>query len=51
LTSDDVPSLRVYAETLLPMVVEHSKPPRQLLQRLANEVGLNIPDAFDFPEA
>jgi hypothetical protein len=49
LTSDDVPSLRVYADTLLQMPVEHSKSPRQLVERLAEEVGLNVPDMFDFP--
>jgi hypothetical protein len=43
-------SLRVYARTLLDMPVDDSESPRQLLERLAKQVGLSIPDGFDFSE-
>jgi hypothetical protein len=50
LPASEVGSLCVWARTLLEMPVDDSEPPRQVLQRMAKEVGLNIPDGFDFSE-
>ncbi len=50
LAASDVPSLKVYARTLLQMQVDDSEPPRLLLQRLAKEVGKQVPADFDFSE-
>jgi hypothetical protein len=46
----EVGSLRAYALTLLEMQIDESEPPRQVLQRLAKELDLIIPDGFDFSE-
>ena len=50
LPASEVGSLRAYALTLLQMQIDRSEPPRQVLQRLAKELGLIIPDGFDFSE-
>jgi len=50
LFASDVGSLRNYARMLLEIPVDDSEPPPQLAQRLAKEVGLNVPDGFDFSE-
>jgi hypothetical protein len=46
----DVPSLKVYANTLLDMPIESDEAPRRLLQRLAADVGVQIPENFDYSE-
>ncbi len=50
LSLSDVPSLQVYARTLLDMTVEDSETPRSLLRRVAQVVGREIPANFDFSE-
>jgi len=50
LPASEVGSLLVWARTLLEMAVDDSESPRQVLQRVAEKVGLNVPDGFDFSE-
>jgi len=45
-----VGSLRAWARILLEMQVDDSEPPQQLLRRVAKELGLNIPEGFDFSD-
>jgi hypothetical protein len=48
LTMGDVPSLRVYAHTVLELPVADSESSRQLLERVATAVGVDVPEGFDF---
>jgi len=48
LTKNQVPSLSVYAHTLLDLQVGHNQSPRDLLRMLAAEVGKEVPADFDF---
>jgi len=43
-------SLRAWARVSLKMPIDDAEPPRQLLERLAKELGLNVPAGFDFSE-
>jgi hypothetical protein len=50
LPASEVGSLRAWAGISLEMPVDDSEPPRQLLERLAKELGLNVPTGFDFSD-
>jgi hypothetical protein len=50
LLASDVGSLKVFARTLLGMTVEDTESPRSILNRLAAEVGLQVPANFDFSD-
>lgn len=50
LSRSDVPSLRVYARTLLMMDVPESETPRATLGRLAARVGVMVPEDFDYSD-
>lgn len=50
LPASEVGSLRDQARTFLGMTVKESESPRSLLNRLAAQVGLQVPKEFDFSE-
>ena len=50
LPASEVSSLKVYARTLLAMTVDDSETPRSLVNRLAIEVGIQVPPGLDFAE-
>jgi len=50
LAASEVSSLKVYARTLLAMTVDDSETPRSLVNRLATEVGAQVPPRLDFSE-
>jgi hypothetical protein len=50
LPASEVGSLRAWAGISFEMPVDDSEPPRQLLERLAKELGLNVPTGFDFSD-
>ena len=50
LPASEVGSLKVYGRTLLDLKIEDSESPRTIVHRLATEVGLQVPDNFDFSE-
>ncbi|MHC9063771.1 hypothetical protein ACYX34_13920 [Nitrospira sp. CMX1] len=48
--ASQVTSLKVLARTLFTMSVDDSETPRSLVNRLANEVGVQVPPSLDFSE-
>jgi hypothetical protein len=50
LPASEVSSLKVYARTLLTMTVDDSETARSLVNRLATEVGVQVPPGLDFSE-
>jgi hypothetical protein len=50
LPASEVGSLKVYGRTLLDLKIEDSESPRTIVYRLPTEVGLQVPDNFDFSE-
>jgi hypothetical protein len=50
LPSSEVDSLKAYGRTLLGLAIDDSEVPRALFMRIANEVGLAVPETFDFSE-
>jgi len=50
LPASQIGSLKVYGRTLLGMEIHDSELPRNILSRVANEVGREVPENLDFPE-